>query len=400
MKCNLNKLLKMAGIVMALFIICSVSVYAQTPLSNTGIGKPKAMDIYSEDIPYGTSIGGEIIPGEKRDVPNEFKAIVDDNKYNEPKWFQELEIPGSPIIPTSTPTVAPTPTATVVIPIDEGGIGAHLCVFDDTSDVIVDFAFSSAGYKNEFRLAAPKRIELGWSQGEMPNNRVGTAFGTVWNLGKFPIGQELIFANTANGVTYYTGQASRNPDNVIHAAVSLKNATGTHHKYLVSFEDYWGGGDKDYNDVEFFVSGNVGICSPEHVIDYGDAGSGALVPIYIEGSVCKCSSKYNSGGKSTCVAQFTYNSTVDNLIIPVRSSGLPWNEFTGSGMVEQYRCQPTIFYIDSSQNAPFWTNRFHNNIKWKLGHTQSALVKCQSNTPSCVDSDAVCTDCKSYDGKR
>jgi len=397
MRYDLKKLFKIAGIIMTILFVCSVSVYAQTNLSNTGVGKPKAMDIYIGNYPYGSSIGGEIIPGSEMEVPNEFKAIVDDNKFAEPEWFPNLgEIP----TPTPTPTVAPTPTATVVIPIDPGGIGAHLCVYDDTSDVIVDFAYSSAGYKNEFRLAAPKRIELGWSQGEMPNNRVGTPFGTVWNLGKFPVGQELIFANTANGVTYYTGPASRNPDNIIHAAVSLKNETGTHHKYLVTFEDYWGGGDKDYNDVEFFVSGNVGICTPDLIIDYGDAGSGALVPIYVEGSVCKCSSNYNDKGKSTCVAQFTYNSTVDNLIIPVRSSGLPWNEFTGSGMVEQYRCQPTIFYIESSTNSPFWTNRFHNNIKWKLGHTQSTLVKCQSNTPLCVDSDAVCKECKSYDGKR
>ncbi|WP_214034522.1 DUF4114 domain-containing protein, partial [Methanospirillum sp.] len=33
------------------------------------------------------------------------------------------------------------------------------------------------------------------------------------------------------------------------------------HKYLVTFEDYYGGGDKDYNDLEFYVTGNLYVLS-------------------------------------------------------------------------------------------------------------------------------------------
>jgi hypothetical protein len=381
-------------ILVLMFFVCCIPASALEPTKNYGVGKPKALDIYIGEYPYSSSIGGNITAGTKQEVPNEFKVIKDDEKIADPDWYESLgETPG----PTETPTVAPTPTATAVIPIDPGGIGAQLCVMDDKSDIIVDFAYSSADYKNEFKLAGPKSISLGWSQGTMPN-RVGTPFGATWNLGKFASGYELIFSSTANGRTYYTGPASRNPDNFIHAAISLKNSTGTHHKYLVTFEDYWGGGDEDYNDLEFYVSGDVstacsGSGSPQ------DSGSGALVPVYVEGSVCKCSSEYKSGGKYTCVAQFTYNSTVNNLIIPVRGSSLPWNEFTGSGMVEQYRCQPQIFFVDSSpyKQDPFWTNRFWSNIKWKLGNTQSVLIKCQQNTPTCVSlygNSDMCVDCK------
>ncbi|HWQ65833.1 MAG TPA: type IV pilin [Methanospirillum sp.] len=150
--------------------------------------------------------------------------------------------------------VTPVPT---VVPIDYGGVGAQLYAADSTSNVTVDFAFSDAGFTNVFSLSGPRTIPLGYSQGTPPNNRVGTPFGTTWNLGNFSTGQELIFADTADGKTYRTGPKSRNPDNFYHGAVTLKNPNGTYHKYLVSFEDYHEGGDKDYNDVEFYVNGNL-----------------------------------------------------------------------------------------------------------------------------------------------
>lgn len=42
------------------------------------------------------------------------------------------------------------------------------------------------------------------------------------SLGTFPIGTELIFSDTANGKTYFTGPASRNPDKLAHAAITFK----------------------------------------------------------------------------------------------------------------------------------------------------------------------------------
>lgn len=399
MKGNFKKNWIMCLLIVFALVITCISV--SSAVENTGEGKPKGVDIYLGDVPYGSSLGQSVKSGEKQ--VGDFNVILDDDKPGkaDPTWFVTLGVT-STSTPTPTPTMTATPTATVVIPVDIGGVGAQLCAGDNSSDVIIDFAFSDAGYENTFKLFSPNSVALGYSQGTIPN-RVGTPFGTTWNLGKFTAGQELIFADTANGKTYQTGPASRNPDKIAHAAITLKNTTGTYHKYLVTFEDFWNGGDKDYNDVEFYVSGNVSTqCTTGGSSGGGDSGGGAVIPIYVVGSVCKCKSpKYNDGNKATCVAQFTYlNSAGSPYTIPVHESSLPWNEFTGSGMVEQYRCQPTTFYVNSSQNSPFWTNRFWNNIKWKLGNEQSVLVKCDRDTPSCADSDAVCTECKSNDGKR
>lgn len=373
---NGTKKIRIVGLILLMVLMVSCScVWA---VENTGLGKPKGLDIYVNDVPYGASLGGAVKSGEK--AVGDFNVIVNDAApgKGDPDWFKELG--GAAASPTPTPTMVPTPTTTIPIPVDKGGIGAKLCVADSTTDVIVDFAYSSASYKNEFYLIKPRYEQFGWSQGEMPNNRVGTDIGTKWNLGKFPVGTELIFANQAtnNGVDvglYQTGPASRNSDNYIHAAISLKNSTGTHHKYLVSFEDIMGLGNKpDYNDMEFYVSGDVTTACSAVNPGSGDSGGGAITPIYA-GKICRCESN-----KDTCIAQFDYNNTAGQMTIPVRSKSLPWNEFTGSGWTsptKQYHCQPEKFYVGAAKtNAPFWTSPFWNNIDWKLGHTHSAAASC------------------------
>lgn len=174
--------------------------------------------------------------------------------------------------------------------------------------------------------------------------------------------------------------------------------------------------ENDYDNPEIYeeLYGNL----EEGGDDGGTGGTGepskpadpsAIIPV--DAVVCKCRSpdynikahedddpKGKNVGKETCVAQFNYtNAAGVPYTIPIRESGTPWNEFTGSGMVKQYRCQPETFEVIGT---PFWTNRFWNNIKWKLGSTQSALVKCQKSTPWCDDvivpggSDSVCKYCE------
>jgi len=393
-------------------LICAVGLFGiVSAVENTGQGKPKGLEIYVEDVPYGSSLGGAVKSGEK--AVGDFNVIVDDTDPNKPDpgWFTQMGITPTP---TATPTMAPTPTATIPIPVDFGGVGARLCVTDNTSDVIVDFAYSSAGYKNTFYLIQPRYQTLGWSQGEMPNGRTGDPFGKQWVLGKFPVGTELVLADNAyEGSTekglYLTGPASRNSDNFIHAAITLKNSTGTHHKYLVSFEDAQGGGDRDYNDVEFYVSGDVSTACSEYEDDEDDSGGGSLIPVYT-GNICRCGGSY---GNNVCVAEFSYNTTADGMAIPVRSKSLPWNEFTGSGWTsptKQYHCQPEIFYVDK-RNAPFWTSPFWNNIDWKLGHLHSSQASCTkydsrhydpkdkkfdpNRIPFCADLGVTCSECAS-----
>lgn len=390
-------------LVIGILLICSISVSADDNYTNTGKGKPKALDIYIGDFPYSASVGTDLVPGSQKEVPNEFKVIVDDNNIPDPEYFKKLS-PDSeepePEEPEPEITVTPIPTtfppATGPVNVDKKDLGKQLCIVDNTSDIIVEFYFSAGAYKNQFRLSSPVTVPLGWTQGDPKTS--GDAFGTFWNLGKFEVGEELIFADTANNVTYYTGSKWRNPDKKEHAIITLNNTTGTHHKYLVSFEDFFNGGDKDYNDVQFFVSGNVSTdCS---AIWSSGTQQDSLIPSSL--TVCKCTNnnpEEEFAGKDVCVALFTYTSSVDNWKIPVRDSSLPWNEFTGSGMVKQFRCQPTTFYQDS-RNAPFWTNRFWNNIKWKLGYEKSVLVKCQQSTPTCDELGytiqkypKICSDC-------
>lgn len=115
-----------------------------------------------------------------------------------------------------------------------------------------------------------------------------------------------------------------------------------------------------------------------------------IVPVYVEDSVCKCGEASKGGGY--CVAQFTYeNQAKVEYTIPIKQGGTPWNEFTGAGMVEWNHCQPELFKAEPSDADKFWTKMFWNNIKWKLGHTQSALVKCDKKTPQCAGDQSLAT---------
>lgn len=76
--------------------------------------------------------------------------------------------------------------------------------------------------------------------------------GQTFSLGSFKAGAELTFNIFVNntGHTFYTGPASNNEDNIIHAKYEF-NPQNT---VTISFEDLLHGGDKDFNDLIFKVS--------------------------------------------------------------------------------------------------------------------------------------------------
>ena len=123
-----------------------------------------------------------------------------------------------------------------------------------TGDVIATFQNSDTDYNDLLLLASP------------PNN-LGVIFevhvtpvGTMVNLGSFTAGTELIFElNNQHGDLFFTGPASRNPDNIPHAKVDFQFAPG---QSLVGFEDVFGGYDFDYNDLRFTLT-NVGRAVPD-----------------------------------------------------------------------------------------------------------------------------------------
>ncbi len=79
--------------------------------------------------------------------------------------------------------------------------------------------------------------------------------GLVVNLGPFDPGVELVFGIVVRetGWTFKMGPGERNPDGIPHAAVEFI-AEG---EAIVGFEDLYGGGDRDYDDVVFIFRGSI-----------------------------------------------------------------------------------------------------------------------------------------------
>lgn len=85
-------------------------------------------------------------------------------------------------------------------------------------------------------------------------------YGTWASLGLIPDGTQLVFRIDVqdNEDTFYTGPASANPDNIVHALVtSFAGDAFIPAGQLVGFEDNYGGGDLDFNDLSFVVAAPV-----------------------------------------------------------------------------------------------------------------------------------------------
>ena len=111
----------------------------------------------------------------------------------------------------------------------------------------IDVAYqgSDAGFTSELWLSSPLSVYLG--TGHI------TAEGSTTTLGTFAPGTELIFSIhvTDNGNVYYSGPSSRNADGFNHAAITYVGEC----VWVVGFEDEYGGGDQDFNDIELTISG-------------------------------------------------------------------------------------------------------------------------------------------------
>lgn len=123
-------------------------------------------------------------------------------------------------------------------------LGGKLYVAD-TGAVTVSFLGSDAGY-TDFLYYAGAAGDQHMFTGHV------SAVGESKSLGNFAKGTELTFrmfvSNT--GDNFFTGPASANSDGVLHARALLDADKSA----LVGFEDLRGGGDHDYNDIEFRVT--------------------------------------------------------------------------------------------------------------------------------------------------
>jgi len=114
-------------------------------------------------------------------------------------------------------------------------------------DVRVESLPVSSGYTNELGLYDATFTRVLYIMNDEPAG-VSMIFDPS-DYG-FAVGDELIFGIRAvsdGNREYFMGSASRNLDNVIHAAVDDLGGG----MFVVDFEDLFNGGDLDYNDTRF-----------------------------------------------------------------------------------------------------------------------------------------------------
>ena len=130
---------------------------------------------------------------------------------------------------------------------DSVDLGRPIIVPDDAEYVVARYYGNWGGSPFELYL-------------DQPDNDLGMLFdktypfGTEVNLGEFTPGTELVFRTLRNGSdTFYSGPASRNFDNTVHAA-AIPQSYG----YMVGWEGLPNGGDNDYDDfvidIDFYES--------------------------------------------------------------------------------------------------------------------------------------------------
>jgi hypothetical protein len=139
-------------------------------------------------------------------------------------------------------------------------------------NVIVTFVSNGAGFTSELFLDGPIGEELG-----ALFNNVTTEVGTSIDLGSLAAGTELIFTLLVKetGDIFYTGSGERNADGIGHAAVESGEG-----QVLVGFEDLFGGGDFDFDDLVFAFTNVVFTEAPGAGAGTDTTGvSGGLPPL-------------------------------------------------------------------------------------------------------------------------
>lgn len=155
-------------------------------------------------------------------------------------------------------TIDSSMTETEDVNPDIMGLDSAQLEINRTAQVYAIFIDEGAGFHNTFGLYdttnPSNRTEI-WHDASAVYDSMG-GYGTlergeVADLGVFEAGSVLGFYLTADGArwgnkTYFT-DASLNPDNQLQHVVTLANPDSP--IFVIGFEDLWGGGDRDYNDL-------------------------------------------------------------------------------------------------------------------------------------------------------
>lgn len=121
-------------------------------------------------------------------------------------------------------------------------------------EVFLTFIDKDAAFSNDLFLVGQDNRILN-NQEAVPN--------TQFSLGTFAANTLLTFKMTVTntGFSFFTGDASSNPDSFAHAVY----ASAASRPLIVGFEDLFGGGDRDYNDLVFSLTNVYAATGPTPV---------------------------------------------------------------------------------------------------------------------------------------
>lgn len=145
--------------------------------------------------------------------------------------------------------------------------------FPYSGTLVVTYVSSDAAYNNEFGILLPISQSLGFIHGNTPA-LAGTRFTVAGHYASG--GSVVVYIRTPESYAYRSDQ--NGPDGVDHAKVTAM----ADKSFTVAFEDLYGGGDRDYNDVILNVA-----CTPDKVPvpEFPDIGLPVLLIIGMLGTV-------------------------------------------------------------------------------------------------------------------
>lgn len=163
-------------------------------------------------------------------------------------WVAAPEDSGAPPVDTANTPPPDTGTADACYEPEDGyssNPAARFFVTTGGTPITVTFVSSSTSYQDVLRLDSPDTVHVAdaWTE----------ASGTTTGIGPYPAETELMFGILVNntGDHFYQGPAARNADGVEHVALTYEGGCS----WLIGFEDLYGGGDRDFNDVVLRVQG-------------------------------------------------------------------------------------------------------------------------------------------------
>jgi hypothetical protein len=138
-------------------------------------------------------------------------------------------------------------SAVPIGPLDVSGIS----LVATGGEVTAFFAGSDTDFNSTISLTSPC-----CSTEIFPNH--ATSVGASFSLGTFAAGTTLVLRQhvATTGDDWFTGTASDNDDGVVHAGIGSwgTDASIPVNGILVGYEDLFGGGDLDYDDLQFVLT--------------------------------------------------------------------------------------------------------------------------------------------------